>query len=271
MEAETPWPPVRLVMGMVHLQPLPGTPFYRGAGMEPILATAVESARALRDGGAGGCLVQTVDRVYAAGEEVDPARIAALGLIVRAVVEATGPGFEVGVQVMRNAVRASLAVAKVAGGTFVRVGALVGATMTSSGLVRANPLEVMEYRDKIDAWDVKIIADVASMHYQWFGGGKDVGEVAQAAQQAGADAVAVGSSNDDETLSLITRVRATAPNLPVILAGYTHHGNAARLLAGDDGADGAFVGTCLESRGWGSAIDIAKVKSYMRRIGDPVR
>ncbi|WP_211370792.1 BtpA/SgcQ family protein [Nonomuraea turkmeniaca] len=253
---------------MVHLQPLPGTPFHRGVGVEQILATAVESARALRDGGASGCLVQTVDRVYAPGEETDPARIAALSLIVRAVVEATGPGFEVGVQLMRTAARASLAVAKVAGGSFVRVSALVGATMTASGLVQADPLGVMEYRSKINAWDVKIIADVASMHYQWFGGGKDVGEVAQSARQAGADAVAVGAPDESETLDLIARVRAAAPHLPIILAGYTHHGNAAQLLAADAGADGAFVGTCLESEGWGSAIDVEKVKTYMQLIGD---
>jgi predicted TIM-barrel enzyme len=52
------WPSGRLVLGMVHLPPLPGTPFYRGASVEQILATAVTSARALRDGGAGGCLVR---------------------------------------------------------------------------------------------------------------------------------------------------------------------------------------------------------------------
>jgi protein-L-isoaspartate(D-aspartate) O-methyltransferase len=80
----------------------------------------------------------------APGEDVDLARIAALSLIVRAVVEATGPRFKVGVQVMRTAVRASLAVAKVAWGAFVRVSALVGATVTADGLVQADPLGWME-------------------------------------------------------------------------------------------------------------------------------
>ena len=252
-----------VVLGMIHLQPLPGTPFHREGSFPQILRTAVDSARALQEGGADGGLIQTVDRVYAPGEESDPARIAALSLITRAVADAVGPDFRVGVQLMRNAVQASLAVAKVAGGTFVRAGAIVGATLTTHGMVEADPLAVMEYRKKVNAWDVKIIAEVESMHYTWFGGGKTVAEVARAAQQVGADAVSLCHPDEARVLEMIASVRAAAPDLPIILAGHTNHDNAARLLGSPDGADGAFVGTCLEGDGWGSAIVADKVKAYV--------
>ncbi|MFI9561423.1 BtpA/SgcQ family protein [Nonomuraea endophytica] len=264
---DTPWlREGKLVLGMIHLQALPGTPYHRDGSFPEILHTAVQSARTLQDGGADGCLIQTVDRVYAADESSDPARIAALSLITRAVVEATGPGFQVGAQLMRNAICSSLAVVKVAGGCFTRATALVGATMSPSGLVHADPLTVMDYRKKIDAQDVKIVAEVASMHFSWFGGGKTVAEVAASARQAGADAVSLCHADDDTTLEMIAAVRATCPELPIILAGHTHHGNAGRLLGSRQGADGAFVGTCLESAGWGSAIDSGKVKSYVEAI-----
>ncbi|WP_433259381.1 BtpA/SgcQ family protein (plasmid) [Streptosporangium sp. CA-135522] len=253
----------KLVLGMIHLPPLPGTPYHDGGCVEPIVERAVTSALALREGGADGCLIQTVDRVYAAGQDCDPARIAALSLITRAVVEAAGPGFRVGAQLMRNAVQASLAVAKVAGGDFTRVGALVGATMTAGGLVQGDPLAVAEYRRKIDAWEVKVIAEVESMHFTWFGGGKTVAEVAVLVRQAGADAVSLCHGDDDVTMGMIAAVHAACPGLPVILAGHTHHGNAARLLGSEEGADGAFVGTCLEADGWGSAIDKDKVAAYV--------
>jgi len=256
----------KLILGMIHLQALPGTPYHRDGSFEEILQTAVRSARALETGGVNGCLIQTVDRVYAAGEDCDPARIAALSLITRAVSDVTGPGFRVGAQLMRNAVSSSLAVVKVAGGCFTRVTALVGATMSSSGLVEADPLAVMNYRKKINAWNVKLIAEVASMHFSWLGGGKSVAEVAAAAWQAGADAVSLCHASDDVTLEMIAAVRAACPGLPIILAGRTHHGNAARLLGSEQGADGAFVGTCLESSGWGSAIDVDKVKSYVEAV-----
>jgi membrane complex biogenesis BtpA family protein len=254
----------KAVLGMVHLKPLPGTPFHTEGSLGRILDDAVRSASALRDGGADGCLIQTVDRVYSVENESDPARVAAMALIVRAVVEATdGDGFRVGVQLMRNAVQASLAVAKVTEASFVRVGTLVGATLTAQGLVQANPLDVMEYRRKINAQDVRIIADADSMHFSWLGGGRPTGRVAKDAQQAGANAICVSHPDEQRMLDMVASARQSAPAMPVLLAGNTTHENAARLLAV---ADGAFVGTCLEQDGWGGPIDIDRVKAYVEIV-----
>lgn len=250
----------KAVLGMVHLPPLPGTPFYEDGSLGPILDAAVQSACALAEGGADGCLVQTADRVYAAGEDSDPARTAAMALVVSSIAQATGEGFQVGVQLMYNALQASLAVAKVAGGSFIRANALVGATMTALGMVQARPLEVAEYRAKIGAEGIAIIAEVESMHFRWFGDPKPVAQVAQAAIRAGADAVALCDRDEARTLEMIASVRRAAPQTPVILAGYTNHENAARLLAA---ADGAFVGTCLEPDGWGGRIDAGRVRAYV--------
>lgn len=250
----------KVVLGMVHLRPLPGTPFYGGESIEQIMNEAVGSARALCEGGASGCLVQTVDRVYSADADDDPARTAAMSLIVRAVVEATSEDFHVGVQIMRNALKSSLAVARMAGASFIRAGALVGMTLTPHGLVEASPFEVMEYRAKIGAWPVKILADIASSHFAWLGGKAEVGKVARWAANVGADAVVVGDPDENRACELVAEVRAASPGLPVVLAGHTSHDNAARLLAS---ADGAFVGTCLERGGWGGQIDPEKVRAYM--------
>src|SRR5256885_354354 len=182
----------KAVLGMIHLQPLPGTPFYEEDSFNQTLDIAVQSARALYNGGADGCLVQTVDRVYSVKDESDPARITAIGLIVQAIVQSTGEDFQIGVQLMRNALKSSLAVAKVAGGTFIRAGAVIGMTLTAHGMVEANPLDTMEYRNKINAWDVKVIAEVDSMHFKWFGEAKSTAEVARSAKYVGADAVSLG-------------------------------------------------------------------------------
>ena len=250
----------KVVLGMIHLQPLPGTLFYKDGSFNQTLDLAVQSARALYDGGADGCLVQTVDRVYSVKDESDPARTTAMGLLVQAITQVTGEEFQIGVQLMRNALKASLAVAKVAGGTFIRAGAVVGMTLTTHGMVEANPLDVMEYRNKINAWDVKVIAEVDSMHFKWFGEAKPTAEVARGAKHVGADAVSLGSPDERKTLDMIASVRKAVPGLPIILAGYTNHENAARLLAA---ADGAFVGTCLERGGWGGQIDVERVKAYV--------
>ncbi|HEU0298651.1 MAG TPA: BtpA/SgcQ family protein [Longimicrobium sp.] len=253
----------KAVLGMIHLQPLPGTPFHEEGSFGAALERAVRSARALHEGGADGCLVQTVERVYSVRDESDPARTAAMSLVVNAIVQATGGTFPVGVQMMRNALKASLAVAKVAGGSFIRAGALVGATLSEHGMVTPDPLDVMEYRNRIGARGIRVVADVHSMHYRWFGGEKAVDEVARHARQAGADAVALGDPDEARTLEMIAAVRRTAPGVPILLAGYTTHENVARLLAA---ADGAFVGTCLERDGWGGEIDAERVRAYVERV-----
>jgi membrane complex biogenesis BtpA family protein len=249
----------KAVLGMIHLGAMPGTPFYQEDSYEATLERAVADARALYEGGADGCLVQTVDRVYMKDDDSDPVRVAGVANIVRAIDKATGPEFQVGVQIMRNALKASLAVAKVCNGSYLRCGALVGATLTASGMVEANPYELLQYRKTIGAGHVKLIAEIDSMHFKWFGG-KPTAEVARAAKYSGADAVSLGSPDDEETLAMIREVKRAVPGLPVILAGYTNHANAARMLAE---ADGAFVGTCLERDGWGGAIDIERVREYM--------
>lgn len=250
-----------MVYGVLHLAPLPGTPFYEANSFRSNLERATESARALDRGGAHGCLIQTADRVHGVEDECDPARLAAVSLIAEAVRVATSPQFQIGVQIMRNATRASLAVAKLAGGSFVRMGALVGETLSWQGRVAPDPASTMAYRRTLDAWDVRVIADVASMHYRWPGGEKGPAEIARAAMNAGADAVCLGHADEAQTLDLVAQVREGAPSAPVYLSGHTNHENAARLV---EAADGVFVAGCFGAdASFHSGASEEKVRSYM--------
>ena len=176
----------KVVIGMVHLLPLPGTPFLprRDDG-----ANARQSGRRRHgalSGGADGCLIQTVDRVYPADDEADYARVAAMATVVKAVSDATGPEFQIGVQIMVNALKASVAVAKVCGGSFLRCTALVGATPSAGGMIEANPHDFLTYRNSIGAQHVKLIAEVNSRHFRWLGE-RSTADIARMAARAGAD------------------------------------------------------------------------------------
>ena len=252
----------KVVIGMVHLLPLPGTPFYQEGNMEQALEKAVADATALYHGGADGCLIQTVDRVYPVEDEADYARVAAMAAIAKAVSDVTGPAFQIGVQIMINALTASVAVAKVCGGSFLRCTALVGATRTSSGLVEAKPHDFLTYRARLGANHIKLIAEVQSRHFQSLGD-RPTPEVARMAARMGADAVEVAHQDEDANARLVREIKQTMPHLPVILGGYTNHDDVARRLAE---ADGAFVGACLQADGWGSRIDVERVREYVKIV-----
>jgi membrane complex biogenesis BtpA family protein len=249
----------KAIIGMVHLGPMPGTPFYEEGSYAAVKERAVADGVALYKGGATGCLVQTIDQVYSTVDEADPARIAAVSNIVYEIARSTGPAFQIGVQILRNAIQASLAVAKVSGGSFLRCGALVGATMTGDGLMDSDPMAVAEYRRRLNAMDIKLIAEVHSMHFKALDDTSPV-EIAKNAVRVGADAVSLGDPDERLTLEMVREVREALPDTPIFLAGYTNHDNAARLLPA---VDGAYVGTCLEKSGWGSAIDEGRVRAYM--------
>jgi hypothetical protein len=253
----------KVILGLVHLLPLPGTPFFEEGNTEKALAKAIADATALYQGGADGCLVQTVDRLYPVGDEADYARVAAMARIVQAVSEATGPEFQIGVQILWNALRPSLAVAKVCGGSFLRCNAFVGATMTPSGVAESNPVGFQQYRVWLGAKNIKLIAEVDGTHFRWLDGRKSAAEVAQLAKSAGANAVEVAHPDEETNARVVREIKQAIPDLPVILGGHTNHENAARRLAE---ADGAFVGSCFETNGWGSHIDIDRVKNYMEIV-----
>ena len=200
----------KVVLGMVHLGALPGTPFYGDGSYEAVEERAVADARALEAGGADGCVVQNAgDRVFAI-DDADPVIVVGMTDIVRAIREATGPAFQIGVQILRNDLKGALAIAHVCGGSFLRCGALVGSTITASGLMQGDPYEFQAYRSRIGATGVKLIAEIYSMHFEWLGG-KPVGDVARAARHAGADAVSLCDPDDDRTERFIQEVRAAAP------------------------------------------------------------
>jgi membrane complex biogenesis BtpA family protein len=252
----------KMVIGMVHLLPLPGTPFYQEGNVEQALTKAVADATALYHGGADGCLIQTVDRVYPTADEADYARVAAIAMIARAVADATSPTFQIGIQIMLNALKASVAVATVCGGSFLRCTALVGATLSASGMVEANPLDFLTYRARIGGNHIKLIAEVHSMHFRWIGD-RSTAEVARMAARMGADAVEVAHPDEATNARLVREVKQALPHLPVILGGHTNHENVARRLAE---ADGAFVGTCLQGEGWGGRVDIERVREYVKIV-----
>ncbi|RME57453.1 MAG: hypothetical protein D6790_13240, partial [Caldilineae bacterium] len=249
------------IIGMIHVGPLPGTPYYGADGdYATIRRKAVADALALVEGGAHAGLVQNRnDRVFR-NHVADPVVVAAMTDITRAVVDAVGDRLVVGVQVLRNDLKASLAIARVCGASFLRCGVLLGRTYTASGVVEGDPYGVLNYRRQIGAENVALIAEIKSMH---FDNEQPLARLAQDAAFAGADAVGVAHPDVETTLGWIAQIKAAAPEMRVVIGGYTDASNIARYLAV---ADGAFVGGAFEGGARGGAIDPQTVRTFMNAV-----
>lgn len=258
----TEGPRTKALYGVIHLAPMPGTPFYTPGSLATTIDAAVRDARALKAGGARGVLLQTADRVYSVEDNADPARVATITRVVDAVIAATGEGWQVGVQIMRHAVRASLAVAKVTGCSFVRADALVGITTSTHGVVQPDSAAIMAYRRVLDAFDVELIADIDSMHYAWLGSPEPTAGVARRALHVGADSVCIAHPDQASARRLVAETRAECPRARIVVGGFVTHDNAAALL---EEADGAFVSSCITRPD--GAVDVAAVRALVAAVG----
>lgn len=247
---------------MIHLLPLPGTPYFENGDYEKSLEKALKDAKALYEGGADGCVIQTIDRVYNNGDEVDFARLVSLTNIVHEVSSQKFTDFFIGVQILFNANKASLAVAKYCNGHFIRSATYVGSTYNPAGIATGDPNGFQAYRRKIDANNINVTAEVYGLHYKNIDK-KNVVDLANEAIQAGANIIEVVDPDEEINNEIVQQIKENNNKIPVYLGGHTNHENVLRRMKN---CDGVFVGSCFESEGWGGYIDLERVKSYIELL-----
>jgi uncharacterized protein len=225
----------RVVLGMVHLQPLPGAPRY-GGRLAPVLDAALADAEAIRRGGAGGMIVENFnDNPFYPGH-VEPETVAAMTVIANEVVRVAG-GLPVGINVLRNDWKAALAIALAVGARFIRLNVLTDALVTDQGIIEAPAHLALRYRRAVGAGHILILADVYCKHGAPLAR-RPLGTVARDTAERGlADALIVSGeeSGDPPRREDILEVRAAVPDVPVLL-GSGMRESAAEMVALVDGS-----------------------------------
>src|SRR4051795_9681702 len=126
-------PPRKIVIGMVHLAPLPGSPGY-GSDVASVRDAALRDAAALADGGVDGVMIENFGDVPFFPGRV-PAYVVAHMTAIAAEVRAR-VALPLGINVLRNDGLSALAVAHACGAEFIRVNVLCGARVADQGLLQ---------------------------------------------------------------------------------------------------------------------------------------
>ena len=237
------WPRKPVLLGMVHLQPLPGAPRW-GGDMTLVIERALADADALEAAGFDGMVVENyLDAPFHPGR-VPAVTVAALTRVVAAVVERVS--VPVGVNVLRNDAGAALAIAAVTGARFIRVNVHTGAMWTDQGLLTGQAHETLRSRRLLDA-DVAILADVHVKHAVPPAGTPLAQAAADAWHRGMADGLVVtGSGTGLETSASDVRAVADAvPGAPVFIGSGVTRAAVASL---PPGAHGAIVGSLRDAR-----------------------
>jgi len=255
------FPRTKPVLGVVHLDPLPGSPRWQPP-LEPIVAKACEEALSLDAGGLDGVIVENYGDVPFLPGSVGPETVAALSVIVSEVVRTVEA--PVGVNVLRSDAISALGIAVATGARFLRVNVHVGATVTDQGVIQGVAPRLLRERARLMAEDVAILADVHVKHGHPLGGG-DVTEAARDAVERGlADAVLVtgGRTGGETDLDEVRAVKAAIGRTPVVVASGVTEDTIAETLSI---ADGVIVATALQ--GPHHRIDPERLRAFLEAAG----
>nr|WP_199315416.1 BtpA/SgcQ family protein [Planktothrix sp. FACHB-1355] len=232
------------IIGVVHLLPLPTSARW-GGSLKAAIDRAEQEATALASGGVDGIMVENFFDAPFTNGQVDPAVVSAMTLIVDRLMNLiTVP---IGINVLRNDARSSMAIASCVRAQFIRVNVLTGVMATDQGLIEGQAHQLLRYRRELGS-DIKILADVLVKHARPLGSPNLTVAVQDTIERGLADAVilsgwATGSPPSLEDLEL---ARAAANGTPVFIGSGANWENISTLM---QAADGAIVSSSLKRHG----------------------
>ena len=247
-----------VLIGMLHLLPLPGSPRYDSRdGVPAAVARALREARQLVDAGFDGFIVENAwDIPFVKPDEVGYETAAAMA-VVASELRREFPEIPIGINCLANAVKVSVAVAAATGAAFVRANQWVNAYVANEGFIEGKAGAVARYRHSIGADGVSVWADVqVKLGAHAITADRSITEQAKDAAWFDADALIVtgsrlGDPPDESDLKLID----SATTLPVVVGSGVRVDNLADIFAC---ADAVIVGTSIKRGGvWHGEMDEA--------------
>jgi len=234
----------KILIGVVHLPPLPGAPRWRG-NFGSLIKHAIADARAYERGGAHAIFIENFGDVPFTRNAVGPETVAAMAAAGCAVREAVA--LPIGFNVLRNDARAALALCAACGGDFIRVNVHSGAMLTDQGFIEGNAYETLRYRQTICA-GAQIFADVHVKHAVPLGDWTLEDAAHDTLDRALADALIISGTGTGRATDPadVQRVRAACPSARILLGSGVSKENAAEFLPL---ADGFIVASSLKVGG----------------------
>lgn len=253
----------KVVIGMVHIGALPGTPLYdEKGGMPKLIESAAADLEHLQAGGVDAVMFGNEnDRPYSLKAPV--ASIAAMSAVVTAVKPAIDRPF--GVNYLWDPV-ASVAIAAATGARFVRE-IFTGVYASDMGLWVPDCDGALRARRDLGVRDLKLLFNINAE----FAAPLDTRPLGLRARSAVfsslADAILVsgpitGQATEQSDLNAVC---AVVKDVPVLANTGVNIGNVADILSV---ADGCVVGTHFKIDGhtW-NAVDTTRVKRFMDLVG----
>lgn len=252
----------KAIIGVVHCEPFPGSPNYRGKSINQIMDIALSDAKAYLSGGVHGLIVENHgDIPFSKPEDIGYETAAFMSVITdRIKKEFNCP---LGINVLANAAIPALATALAGGADFVRVNQWANAYIANEGFIEGAAAKALRYRSQLRAEHIRVFADSHVKHGSHaIVADRTITELTRDVDFFQADAViATGQrTGDSATMDEIDEISA-ATELPLLVGSGVTPDNICQIL---QRTQGVIVASTLKFGGvWWNQVDPARVKHFM--------
>jgi membrane complex biogenesis BtpA family protein len=252
----------KVVIGVVHLAPLPGAPRYDGEAVETIYQRGLDDARAYLHGGCDGVIVENHgDIPFSKPDDIGPETAAYMSVVSDRIHRELGR--PIGINVLANAAIPALSIASASGASFVRVNQWANAYIANEGFIEGEAARAMRFRAKLRANGIKIFADAHVKHgAHAIVADRPVEEQVKDLVFFDADAVIATGQRTGHAADLgYIRMIKEAAGLPTLVGSGVTPENVNDIL---DIVDGVIVASSLKYDGvWWNAVELKRVEAFV--------
>ncbi|RKX53218.1 MAG: hypothetical protein DRP30_04870 [Thermotoga sp.] len=248
-----------VVIGMVHLKPLPGSVKYDGESIEEIEKSAIDDAKILMNNGVDGLMIENFGDKPFLNERIDLFPLLIMTRIVSKIISFSS--VPVGVNIEFNCWKEEITLAKATGASFIRVEVFNEFRYNNAGILFPSFSKLLRLRKELNANDVMIFADLNVKHtYPIFD--RDVEDLLDDFNKYVDAMIITGTATGKPVdLEFLKRVKSIS-KVPVLVGSGVKPDNIdviSRI------ADGAIVGTFFKRDGIvENPVDPTRVQKLMK-------
>ena len=257
------FPKKHSIIGMIHLQALPGTPVSEYS-MSQIIEMALTDAAIYDLAGVDGLMIENMHDVPYLNREVGHEITAAMSVIANEIKRDID--LPCGVQVLAGANKSALAIAKAADLEFIRGEGFVFGHVADEGWMSSDAGELLRYRKMIEADDILIFNDIKKKHSSHtITADVDLVATAKAAEYFRSDGLIITGSSTGVAADLkeLKAVKAEC-NIPIMIGSGVTLKNVKKYFKV---ADALIVGSYFKKDGhWGNEVEYDRVAKFMEVV-----
>lgn len=252
------------MIGMVHVQALPGTPFAK-LPIRRIIDDAQRDAATLIKAGFDAILVENMHDIPYLNRNVGPEITSTMAVVASRIREMTP--HPLGIQILAGANRDAIAAALASGADFIRAEGFVFAHIGDEGQMNSDAGELLRYRKTIGAEHVAILTDIKKKHSSHaITQDVSLAETCEAAEFFGADGLIItGTSTGKPADPFDVNAALTASSLPIVIGSGITPDNLPLFW---EMADGFIVGSWIKDGGkWNNPVDSDRAHTLIKAAG----